>query len=179
MIMDLKPISWDKTKMHGKKIWGSSFLKICGKVVWNVFILYHCVYTIKVLHRLHYSRNKLSKLFRTDNPGCPRCSCVPAATGHMFWSCTSLIDYWRQIIGVFSKLCGQTVAPNYHTAIFGVPPPGCKVSNLHTNVLAFASLLAHRFILFNWKSNLAPLFLQWFRDNTIFPTVRETPMQDM
>lgn len=45
MIMDLKPISWDKTKMHGKKICGSSFLKICGKVVWNVFILYHCVYT--------------------------------------------------------------------------------------------------------------------------------------
>ena len=118
----------------------------------------------KVLHHLHYSRDKLPKLFPTADPGCPRCSYVPATVGRMFWSCTSLNNYWRQLFDVFSKICGQTIAPDYHTAIFGIPPPGCKVSNLQTNALAFASLLAHRLILFNRKSNSAPSFLQWLRD---------------
>ena len=69
---------------------------------------------------------------------------------------------------IFSKICGQTIAPDYHTAIFGVQPPGCKVSNLQAsrgaNAKAFAPLLACRLILFNWKSNSAPSFLQWLRD---------------
>ena len=82
----------------------------------------------------------------------------------MIWSCTSLNDYWRQIFDVFSKICSQTIALDYHTAIFGVPPPSGKVSNLQANALAFAFLLAHRLILFNWKSNSALSFLQWLRD---------------
>ncbi len=122
----------------------------------------HGLTQFKVLHRLHYSRDKLSKLFPTVDPGCPRCSYVPTTIGHMFWSCTSLNDYWRQIFDEFSKICGQTIAPDYHTAIFGVPPPSCKVSNLRANALA--SLLARRLILFNWKSNTSPSFLQWLRE---------------
>lgn len=124
----------------------------------------HGLIQFKVLHRLQYSRDKLSKFFPTADPGCPRCSYVPAIIGHIFWSCISLNDYWRQIFDVFSKICGQTITPDYHAAIFGVPPPGRKVSNLQANVLAFASLLARRLILFNWKSNSAPSFLQWLRD---------------
>lgn len=43
-----------------------------------------------------------------------------------------------------------------------------KVPDIHANVLVFASLLAHRLILFNWKSNSAPSLLQWLRD-LLFP----------
>ena len=86
----------------------------------------HGLIQFKVLNHLHYSRDKLSKLFPTADPGCPRCSYVPATTGHMFWSCIALNDYWRQIFDVFSKICGQTIAPDYHTAIFGIPPQAAK-----------------------------------------------------
>ena len=169
MIRDLKPMSWDKTRMAWEKdlgvelsedMWQHSLERIHT----SSLCIRHGLIQFKVLHRLHYSRDKLSKLFPTVDPGCPRCSYVPATTGHMFWSCSSLNDYWRQIFDVFSKICGQTIAPDYHTAIFGVPPPGCKVSNLQANALAFASLLARRLILFSWKSNSAPSFLRWLRD---------------
>lgn len=169
MIRALKLITWAKTKMAWEKDLGVEL----SEDMWQYSLehihtssscIRHGLIQFKVLHRLHYSRDKLSKLFATLDPSCPRCSCVPATIGHMLWSCTSLNDYWTQIFDVFSKICGQTIAPDYHTAIFGVSPPGCKVSNLQTNVLAFASLLARILILFNWKSNSAPSFLQWLRD---------------
>ena len=142
MINDLKLKLWDKTKMAWEKDLGVEL----SEDMWQYSLerihtlslcIRHGLIQFKVLHRLHYSRDKLSKLY-------------PTADGiDMFWSCPSLNDYWRQIFDVFPKICGQTITPDYHTAIFGVPPPGCKVSNLQTNALAFASLLTRRLILFN------------------------------
>ena len=63
--------------------------------------IHHGLIQSKLLHHLHYSRDKLSKLFPTADPGCLRCSYVPTTIGHMFWLCTSLNDYWRQIFDVF------------------------------------------------------------------------------
>lgn len=39
---------------------------------------------------------------------------------------------------------------------------------MHASVLAFASLLTRKLILFKWKSNSAPSFLQWLRDVLYF-----------
>ena len=181
MLGDLRPISWDKTKRAwerdlgvelSEEMWQHSLKRIHT----SSLCIRHGLIQFKVLHRLHYSRDKLSKLFPTTDPGCPRCNYEPATTGHMFWTCTSLNDYWRQIFYVFSKICGQAITPDYHMAIFGVPPRGCKVSKLQANALAFASLLARRLILFNWKSNSPPAFLQWLRDE-IFSAFRKIEMQ--
>ncbi len=43
-------------------------------------------------------------------------------------------------------------------------PPNCKLPDFQANALAFASLIAHRLILFNWKSSKAPSFLQWLKE---------------
>ena len=61
-------------------------------------------------------------------------------------------------------MCDTVVAPSFHTAIFGIIPPDCTVTSPQANALAFASLLARRLILLNWKSVKAPSFAQWLKE---------------
>lgn len=65
---------------------------------------------------------------------------------------------------MFSHICKQTITPDLLTAIFDTPPPDYKLTNLQANALAFGSLLARRLVLFSWKSNKAPSFLQWLKE---------------
>ena len=45
----------------------------------------HSLIQFKVLHRLHFSKVKLARIF--PNPICDRCKQAPATSYHMFWSC--------------------------------------------------------------------------------------------
>lgn len=151
MIQGLKEISWDRTKTAwetdlGEELSEEAWQKSLTRVQTSSLCVRHGLIQFRIVHRLHYSNEKLAKIFPTINPGCPRGNNCPASVGHMFWLCPSLNEYWRQILEVFSYICGQTVDPNFHTAIFGIPPPNCKLTNLQENALAFASLLARRLI---------------------------------
>ena len=53
---------------------------------------------------------------------------------------------------------------SFHTAIFGIIPPDCSATSPQSNAVAFASLLARRLILLNWKSKTAPYVSQWSKD---------------
>ena len=56
------------------------------------------------------------------------------------------------------------VTPNPLTAIFGVVKGGNALSHIHRKAIAFASLLARRLILFNWKGKNPPTYIHWIRD---------------
>ena len=82
----------------------------------------HGLIQIKVLHRLHYSNEKLARIYpNIINPECPRCSHNPATVGHMFWACRSLnsfkaISYIPRVtvdpdpvIGIFAHTLRRTL----------------------------------------------------------------------
>ncbi|CAB1340154.1 unnamed protein product [Coregonus sp. 'balchen'] len=60
------------------------------------------------------------------------------------------------IFEAFSYVCNKTVDPDPFTAIFGIPPLDCTATTHQANAVAFASLLARRLILFNWKTSARP-----------------------
>lgn len=64
--------------------------------------LRHRLIQFKVLHRLHYTREKLSKLCPNSDPTCIWCHLHPATVGHMFWDCSLLSLIETQFI--FSQL---------------------------------------------------------------------------
>lgn len=119
----------------------------------------------KVLFRLHYSKDKLSKISpdkTTD--ACDRCSQKPCNLTHMFWTCTKLFNYWQLFFKSISDILGVPVTPSPQIAIFGVPPDELKTTSLQNNVIAFASLIARRKILLLWKSPQPPTFKSWLND---------------
>lgn len=50
----------------------------------------------KVLHRLHYSKAKLSRIFPDKyDDRCARCTQAPCNLTHMYWSCPKLFNFWK------------------------------------------------------------------------------------
>lgn len=116
------------------------------------------------MHRLHYSSEKLAKIYPGTSPGCLRCSHRPTKFGHMFWSCNSLHNFWVRVFEAVSSICDRTVNPGPTVAIFGVLPSEEQFTIPQANAVAFITLLARRQILLHWKSVKPPSFQHWVED---------------
>lgn len=117
----------------------------------------------KVLHRIHYSKAKLKKLFNTSD-SCDRCSLVPASHTHMFFSCPKLNSFWSSFYNTLSKALNKPVLRSPLTSIFGVPEEFTRLTNRENNVIAFTSLVARRRILLQWKDKNPPSPNSWLKD---------------
>ena len=138
--------------------------RFLGRIHTTSLCLGHCLIQFKIVHRLHFSREKLSKIYPDVDSTCIRCHLEPATIGHMFWGCTSLTTFWTNIFDAFSTICHMIIEPNPITAIFGVSTDDAPVTSPQANFIAFSSLIARRLILRNWKSDKPPTFTAWVKD---------------
>ena len=122
----------------------------------------------KVLHRIHYSRVRLSKMYSNVSETCDRCQVAKADLAHMFWSCDKLYYFWTTIFQTLSEAFSRDIQPSAEMAIFGVPGEGISLQNKIKNVLAFSTLLARRRILLEWKSSHPPKASSWMKDLILF-----------
>jgi len=58
----------------------------------------------KVLHRMHFSKAKLAKIFPGSSEACNRCAFVPADLAHTFWSCSKLTGFWKSFLKIMSEV---------------------------------------------------------------------------
>lgn len=116
----------------------------------------------KVLHRLHYSKVKLSKIYTNVVDTCERCHSPKADLAHMFWACPRLLNYWTTIFKILSEAYIKEIRPSFEMAVFGVPEQGTVMSKNCQD--AFACLLAQRRILLDWKASKPPLVSLWLSD---------------
>lgn len=124
------------------------------------------VVQFKVVHRLHWSKVRLSKIKDGFDPTCcDRCQQEPASLTHMFWTCPKLSDFWYSIFNTKSEICGVllvTMCP--FVAIFGVIPKNVGLTELQANMIAFSPLLARRMILLKWKETTPPVYGHWVKE---------------
>ena len=81
----------------------------------------------------------------------------------MFWTCSKLQNFWKNIFDTFSKICGFAVSPCPFIAIFGVTLDN-HLSKAQRSLISFSVLLARRRILLNWKDVHPPVYGLWVRD---------------
>ena len=123
---------------------------------------------VPVVHRLHYTKAKLSRMFPDTTDSCTRCHHSPADHTHTFFSCPKLYSFWTSFFNTISEVLGVSVLPSPLIAIFGVSPAASKLSRCHRDLIAFASLIARRRILLQWKSPSPPPSTSWLKDLSSF-----------
>ena len=128
----------------------------------------HGLIQCKIVHRVHFTKVRLSKIYDSVYPLCDRCRSSPATHAHMFWFCPSLRRYWTEIFKTISDCIEVPIEPNAMTAIFGIPPPALSFSRHKSHLVAFTTLLARRLILMKWKSSVPPSHPHWIRDTLNF-----------
>ncbi|XP_059927376.1 LINE-1 retrotransposable element ORF2 protein [Gadus macrocephalus] len=124
----------------------------------------HGLIQFKVLHRLHFTRDKLARIYQGADPTCPRCKQVPANICHMFWSCPRLKEFWTKFFETFSSIYDKNIEPGPLAAIFGVAPGETQLTIAQRKAIAFSSLLARRLILFNWIKAAPPTHKRWVEE---------------
>lgn len=141
---------------------------IWQKIIWRIYsssiCLRHAVIQFKIVHRLHWTKARISKIKPDFDPTCDRCKLAPATLFHMFWTCPSLLRFWQSIFQTFSKICARTVDPSPLLSLFGVAPADVLFTVHQSNMIAFCCLLARRLILFKWKDARPPTYSQWLNE---------------
>lgn len=148
-----------------EETWESALLRVNN----STFCAKLTIIQFKILHRIHYSKARLAKIFPNIDASCERCRNPSADLIHMFWSCPTLKAYWSTIFNTLSEALNVELQPNAAMGIFGVTDRGHRtLRKSHKNIIAFTTLLARRRILLHWKSKKPPKAALWFSDLTQF-----------
>ena len=73
------------------ELWNS----ILAKVHSISMCVRHALIQFKIVHRVHWSRVKLARIYPEVEPTFGRCGSAPGTLLHMYWSCPSLINFWN------------------------------------------------------------------------------------
>ncbi len=141
-----------------------TWAKIVKRVHSSSMCARHSLVQFKVIHRVHFSKAKLAKIYPQINPICDRCKLEDATLFHMFWLCPKLKGYWKAIFEALSTVLTVKIDPNPLMSIFGIIPEGMELPVGGHKIVAFTTLLARRLILLRWKEAVPPSVSHWIRD---------------
>ena len=118
---------------------------------------------LKVLHRTHLSKSRLSEIYPHVADQCDKCHASDCNLSHMFFLCPRLQKFWSDYSAIMSKVLGGEITVCPFVAIFGLSIDFPHINRSQSDVLAFTSLLARRRILLSWKSPKPPSISLWLR----------------
>lgn len=89
--------------------------------------IHHCSFDarlqliqFKVIHRLHYSKVRLHKIFPQTSPLCERCKKSDRSLAHQFWLCPEILYFWCSIFRWYSHVLKVNLDPDPETALLGM-----------------------------------------------------------
>ncbi len=140
----------------------------------------HGVLQCKFLHRIYWTKSRLSREYGNVDSIHDRCCQAAASLFHMFWTCPSLQSYRALIFRTISEVLQVPIDPSPVTAFFGVFPEALwgSLPSYKSDWVAFVTLLARPFILIDWKKVHPPSHTRWIRDVLYFlklEKIRYTP----
>lgn len=118
----------------------------------------------KVIHRLHFSRTKLNRIFPSVSATCDKCKSDDGTLGHLFWSCPKLRTFWDDIFHLYSEVYGKQLTPDSLLVILGCSNFSFTLPLMLQQALMFGMVIAKRVILREWKSASPPCFRKWLND---------------
>lgn len=112
----------------------------------------------KVVHRSHYSKTKLSKIFDSVSPTCDRCETAEGSLSHLFLQCPVLNNFWSHIFHWFSQQYNTHIPPDCILALFGCSEGTKTLPTYQRQALKIGMVVAKKFFILNWKSSATPCF---------------------
>lgn len=124
----------------------------------------HCLIQFKILHRLHYSKVKLHKIFPDVSPLCEKCECSEATLSHSYALCHKLWNYWGDIFNFLSRILEVQINPDPVLIILGISDELLKLNVAQQRLLSYGVITAKKLILLNWKEKEVSSFKHWLSD---------------
>lgn len=126
----------------------------------------HCLIQFKILHRLHYSKERLHKIYPEVSPTCDRCLSADGTLLHSFVECPRVRIYWINIFKSVSEILQTQLEPDPFIVILGVSDDTMKLTNAQQCFLSYSLITARRLLLMHWKKKETPSTKMWLSDLT-------------
>ena len=79
----------------------------------------HRLIQFKVIHRLHYTKSRLHKMFPAVSPMCGKCKIYEGTLLHSLWSCQKIQPFWEKIFDFLSRAQDIDLKPDPLISILG------------------------------------------------------------
>lgn len=126
----------------------------------------HCLVQFKIIHRLHYSKEKLHNIYPEVSPVCDKCHSSVATLLHSFALCPRVQLFWIDICNIMSGVMNTSIKPEPLFIILGISEFFRKLSVAQQRFLSYCFIIAKRLILILWKSTTVPTSKMWLEDLT-------------
>uniref|UniRef100_A0A3B3HW57 Reverse transcriptase domain-containing protein n=1 Tax=Oryzias latipes TaxID=8090 RepID=A0A3B3HW57_ORYLA len=129
-----------------KALWEDDLGETFSDSVWSQILMRvhkssicarHGLMQCKLVHRVYFTKFRLSKIFPNISPACDRCHQCPGNLIHTFWLCPKLLGYWTEVFSVISRIIERNVSPNPLSALFGIFSGPPSLSKSQKDSLAF------------------------------------------
>lgn len=126
----------------------------------------HCLIQFKVIHRLHYSKKKLHRIFPNVSPLCEKCNSADADLSHSFIFCSSIQSYWNGIFNVLSEIFRVQMQPDPVLIVLGLSEHIRSLTRGQHKLLAYSLTTAKKLLLLFWKKKEVPTVKLWLGEMT-------------
>lgn len=126
----------------------------------------HCLIQFKIIHMLHFSREKLHNIYPEISPMCDKCKTSVATHLHSYVLCPKIYSFWTDIFNIMSEVMGIMIKPDPLLIILGVSEMFKKLSKTQQCFISYSLIIAKKLILTLWKSVNAPTSKMWLEGIT-------------
>ncbi len=141
----------------------------------------HCLIQFKIIHRLHYTKTKLHRLFPDVSPFCDKCQTDVATPLHSYILCSQFISFWTEVFKTLSGILHSVLELKPLLVIFGISDKIMSLKKSQQQLLSCGLKVLHlekkRFLLVNRLDNFdkiwSPLLL--YLDNAGWVIMRCWP----
>ncbi len=109
-----------------------------------------------IIHRVYYTPERLHKISISYSECCLRCKTEVGTLLHMFWSCSELETYWRNLIQTIDKIVNVRLPSHPRFMLLGDESILQFDQRKNLRLVEMALISAKKCIAIQWKSEEPP-----------------------
>lgn len=102
----------------------------------------HCLIHFKIIHHLHFSRERLHNIYPDISPTCIKCCSANDSLPHSFALCPKVQKYWSRIFNVIPQILHTHSEPNLFIITLGISDDLKKLNNMQRCFLSYGLISA-------------------------------------
>lgn len=132
----------------------------CQQYPWPPYPQTQNLTQLFILHRAHYTPEKLFKWKHRDTAQCHRCKGRPANLIHMLWRFPKLHHYWHEVVSMIINVFRTGLPPGPGRCLLGILDESGIPSD-YTVSITRSLLQACKLIAQKWISPFPPTVAEW------------------
>lgn len=146
---------------------------ICKNALTFSYNCRHRLIQFNIIHRVYYTPERLHKISDSYSECCPRCKIEVGTLLHMFWTCSELETYWRNIIQTIDKIVNVKLSFDPRFVILGDESVLHLDQRKNLRFVKMALIAAKKCIAIQWKSEKPPSHTIWLKELSSYVPVEK------